>query len=124
MSDLLTFSPPGALDTGTKSFAGAKAVFYNAGTTTPRTVYTDQAESVPAASPLVADAAGLWPEVFASGGAVKVVVTYADDTTAYTLDPCLKVAASGAGAAGVSFAPTIDIPATNVQQAIELAAAL
>lgn len=123
MSDLLTFSPPGALDTGTKSFAGAKATFFNAGTTTPRTVYTDQAESVPAASPLVADAAGLWPEVFASGGAVKVVVTYSDDTTGYTLDPCLKVAAAGAGASGISFAPTIDIPATNVQQAIELAAA-
>ena len=123
MSDLLTFSPPGALDTGTKSFAGAKAVFYDAGTTTPRIVYTDQAESVPAASPLVADAAGLWPEVFASGGAVKVVVTYSDDTTGYTLDPCPKVPAAGASASQISFTPTVGLPFTNVQAAIEGAAA-
>lgn len=119
MSDLLTFSPPGALDTGTKSFAGAKATFFNAGTTTPRTVYTDQAETIPAASPLVADAAGLWPEIFASGGAVKVVVTYSDDTTGYTLDPCTKVAAAGAGAASVSFTPSILRPYDNVQEAID-----
>lgn len=119
MSDLLTFSPPGALDTGTKSFAGAKATFFNAGTTTPRTVYTDQAETIPAASPLVADAAGLWPEIFASGGAVKVVVTYSDDTTGYTLDPCTKVAAAGAGAASVSFTPSVLRPYDNVQAAID-----
>lgn len=119
MSDLLTFSPPGALDTGTKSFAGAKATFFNAGTTTPRTVYTDQAETIPAASPLVADAAGLWPEIFASGGAVKVVVTYSDDTTGYTLDPCTKVAAAGAGAVSVSFTPSAIRPYDNVQEAID-----
>lgn len=120
MSDLLDFSPPGQT---TFTLSGAKARFYNAGTTTLRTVYTDQTETVPHPSPLVADASGRWAQAFVSGGPVKVVVTQADDSTGYTLDPCEKVAAAGAGASQISFAPTVDLPFTNVQAAIEGAAA-
>lgn len=120
MSDLLDFSPPGQT---TFSLSGAKARFYDAGTTTLRTVYTDQGETVPHPDPLLADASGRFPQAFVSGGPVKVVVTQADDSTGYTLDPCEKVAASGAGASQISFAPTIDNPATNVQEAIENAQA-
>lgn len=120
MSDLLDFSPPGQT---TFTLSGAKAYFYDAGTTTPRTVYTDQTETVPHPSPLVADASGRWAQAFVSGGPVKVVVTQADDSTGYTLDPCEKVAAAGAGASQISFSPTVDLPFTNVQAAIEGAAA-
>lgn len=120
MSDLLDFSPPGQT---TFTLSGAKARFYDAGTTTLRTVYTDQSETVPHPSPLIADASGRWPQAFVSGGPVKVVVTQADESTGYTLDPCEKVAASGAGASTISFAPTVDLPFTNVQAAIEGAAA-
>jgi len=120
MSDLLDFSPPGQT---TFTLSAARARFYDAGTTTPRTVYTDQSETVPHPSPLIADASGRWPQAFVSGGPVKVVVTQADESTGYTLDPCEKVAAAGAGASSISFAPTVDLPFTNVQAAIEGAAA-
>lgn len=120
MSDLLDFSPPGQT---TFTLSGAKARFYNAGTTTLRTVYTDQTLTVPHPDPLVADASGRWAQAFVSGGPVKVVVTQADDSTGYTLDPCEKVAAAGAGASQISFSPTVDLPFTNVQSAIEGAAA-
>lgn len=120
MSDLLDFSPPGQV---TFSLSGAKARFYDAGTLTLRTVYADEAESVPHPSPLLANASGIFPQAFVSGGAVKVVVTQADDSTGYTLDPCIKIAATGAGASGISFAPTLDLPFDNVQDAIEGAAA-
>lgn len=116
MSDLLDFSPPGQTS---YSLSGAKARFYNSGTTTPRTVYTGQAEAVAHPVPLVADANGVFPQVFVSGGAVKVVVTKSDDSTGYTLDPCVKTAASGSAASLISFSPTVDIPETNAQAAIE-----
>lgn len=120
MSDLLDFSPPGQV---TFSLAGAKARFFDAGTTTPRTVYTDQTETVPHPVPLLADGSGRFPQAFASGGAIKVVVTQADDSTGYTLDPCEKVAASGSAASQIGFSPTLALPFDNVQTAIEGAAA-
>lgn len=120
MSDLLDFSPPGQ---ATFTLAGAKAYFYDAGTTNARTVYTDQTEAVAHPSPLVADANGMFAQAFTSGGTVKVVVTRSDDSTGYTLDPCEKVAAAGSGASQVSFSPTVALPFTDVQAAIEGAAA-
>lgn len=116
MSDLLDFSPPGQ---ATFSLAGAKARFYDAGTTTPRTVYADEAETVPHPSPLLADSSGRFAQAFVSGGAVKVVVTQSDDSTGYTLDPCVKVSATGSAAASISFTPSVLRPQTNVQDAID-----
>jgi hypothetical protein len=43
--------------------------------------------------------------------------------TLYTLDPCVKVAAAGQGASSISFTPTLALPFTDVQAAIEGAAA-
>ncbi len=116
MSDLLEFSPPGQV---TFSLAGAKARFFDAGTTTPRTVYADEAETIAHPSPLTADSNGRFAQAFVSGGAVKVVVTQADDSTGYTLDPCTKVSATGSAAASISFTPSVAIPQTNVQTAID-----
>lgn len=122
MADLISISPPGQLSNA--SLIGARAFFFDAGTTTPRTVYADQAETVAHPSPLVANGGGLWPAVFVSGSAVKAVVQDAVGAALYTLDPCVKVAATGAAASAVTFAPSISIPATNVQQAIEQVASL
>lgn len=116
MSDLLDFSPPGQV---TFSLAGAKARFFDAGTTTPRTVYADEAGTIPHPSPLLADSNGRFAQAFVSGGAVKVVVTQADDSTGYTLDPCIKVAATGSAANSISFTPSVLRPQTNVQDAID-----
>lgn len=119
MSDVLSFNPSRALDANAVNSPGALAYFYDAGTTTLRTVYADSALTVPHPSPLVADAGGVFAAVYAGGAAIKAVVQTAAGATLYTLDPCVKVPSSGAGASSVSFAPTVEIPVTDVQAAIE-----
>ena len=119
MSDVLSFNPNRALTANIDAAAAARAFFYDAGTTTLRTVYADSALTTPHASPLVANAAGIFPAVYVDGAAVKVVAQDAAGATLYTLDPCVKVAATGATAAQVSFAPSTAAPYTNVQDAID-----
>ena len=122
MSDLIDFSPPGQT---TFTLAGAKARFYDAGTTNLRTVYANEGLTVAHPSPLLADSSGRFEQAFvATGTPTKCVVTRANDATGYTLDPCGKSAAAGASADQISFAPTAEIPETNVQDAIEAVAAL
>lgn len=98
---------------------GAKATFYNSGTTTLQTVYTDAALSVPHPSPVVADAYGVMPPVFMAGAQAKAVVTYSSGAALRTIDPVPKSTAGTTGAAQVSFAPTASIPQLNAQAAIE-----
>src|SRR5690606_6608741 len=107
------------LDGNGEPVPGAQARFYATGTTTPVTVYSDRAETTPHPVPLVADAEGVFPAVFRSGRTLKVVVTDADGVALWTVDPVLTVSAGGGAAASVSFEPTAQIPATNVQAAIE-----
>ena len=119
MSDVLSFNPNRALTANIDAAAAARAFFYDAGTTTLRTVYADSALTIPHASPLVASATGIFPAVYADGAAVKVVAQDAAGATLYTLDPCVKVAATAATAAQVSFAPSAAAPYSNVQAAID-----
>lgn len=118
MSDLVTFNPSRALDGNVKAVPGALAYFYDAGTTTPRTVYADEALTVPHASPLVANSTGIFSQVFVGGGGVRAIVKTAAGATLYDLDPAVKVPSGGAGAASVTFVPTPEIPKSNVQDAI------
>jgi microcystin-dependent protein len=58
--------------------AGAKAYFYDAGTTTPRGVYSDNALSTLHAQPVVADGSGRFPAIYLPTGLAKArVVTSA-----------------------------------------------
>jgi hypothetical protein len=120
MADQVTFNALRALDADGNPVAGAKAYFYETGTTTPVTVYTDTALSVAAASPLVADANGYFDQVFYNGSvSLKVVVDDADDVELFTLDPVATVATASAAASGITFTPTSEIAQSNVQDAIE-----
>ena len=119
MSDVLSFNPNRALTANIDAAAAARAFFYDAGTTTLRTVYADSALTTPHASPLVANASGIFPAVYVDGAAVKVVAQDAAGATLYTLDPCVKVSATAATAAQVSFAPSTAAPYANVQAAID-----
>lgn len=123
MSDILLFNPSRALDDNVDAAPGALAYFYEAGTMTPRTVYADPAETIPHATPLVADATGTFPAAYTSGNAVRAIVKTAAGATLYDLDPCVKFSAAGNAAANVSFNPTIALPFTNVQAAVEGAVA-
>jgi len=121
MSDLISFNPVRALDANGIPVPGAQAFFYNSGTTTPVTVFSDAAETTPHPSPLLADAEGVFPPVFRSGEPLKVDVQTSggESLNGFPLDPVLTVPASGAAAGQVSFEPTSNIPSVNVQAAIE-----
>lgn len=119
MPDVLSFNPSRALDAAADGSPGAKAFFYDSGTTTLRTVYSDAACTVPHASPLVADATGSFAAVFSNAAAIKVVVTDSAGVTLSTIDPCIRVPATGAAASSISFTPTGALPFDNVQAAIE-----
>lgn len=60
---------------GTNAVPNAKAYFFLAGTSTPTTVYADVALTIPLTQPVVADANGVFPEIFLTPGvAYKVDV--------------------------------------------------
>jgi hypothetical protein len=112
-----------ALDANGYIAPGAKATVYADGTSTLITVYSDVAGTIAAANPIIADADGFWPQRYVSEDA-KVAVTDASDVALYTLDPAPLAQGVGADAASISFSPTVPLPQTNVQAAIEAAAAL
>lgn len=120
MADLLAWNVNRAVDTNGDPAAGAKAYFYTPGTSTPKTVYSDASLTIPHSVPLVADAEGVFAQVYTSG-AVKVLITDSADVTltGYPMDPAYFIPASGSGADRITFAPTVDIPQDNVQDAIE-----
>lgn len=111
-------TPEVALDGNGDPVSGAQAYFYYTGTTTPESVYTDAGLGTAHPHPLIADAYGVFPEVFhAADHAIKVVVTDSLGGTLYTIDP-VPITASAASAANVMFTPVSDNTATDVQQAI------
>ena len=107
-----------ALDQNGMIAPGAKATIYADGTSTLITVYSDIDGSVAATNPIVADGDGFWPQRYVTEGA-KAVVTTSADVPLYTLDPAPTSQGTGAAASAVSFAPTLEIPESNVQEAIE-----
>ena len=107
-----------ALDSNGYVISGAKAYVYLTGTFTIIPVYSDEAGTIPASNPVIADANGFFPQRFITQAA-RVAFKLADETTLYTMDPAPTAVGSGAGASQVSFAPTANIPQTTVQTAVE-----
>jgi hypothetical protein len=122
MSNQIISNPPRAFDRNGYTVPGAKMFVYQAGTSTLLDVFSDTAGTVPAENPVIADADGLFPQRYVNQAA-KAVITTADDVILYTLDPAPVVQATGAGASQISFAPSVEVPANNVQSAIDLVAA-
>lgn len=123
MADLLDFAGVRAFTTNAEAGAGYVARFYESGTTTPVTVYTSSDLGTAHGTSVTADASGVFPAVWAAGSAVKCVIETDTGSVVQTIDPVFSYSASATGAAGVSFEPTVDLPYTNVQDAIEGAAA-
>lgn len=111
-----------ALDINGFAVPGALATFYNSGTTALRTVYSDPECTIPHPNPLAANGAGVFPPIYdAEASDIRVLLTDANGTTlsGYPVDPVMRVSTEETGAASVAFAPTVEIPETNVQAAIE-----
>lgn len=123
MANQVLFTPNRALDSNAYALPGATATVYQTGTATLITLYSDESGSVTTSNPITADANGVFPQVFASV-TPKVVVKDSDGATVWTIDPAPTTSSSATGASSISFYPTVDIPETNVQDAIEAAGAL
>lgn len=122
MSEILYPAPLRALDANGVPVGAAQAFFYRTGTTTPLTVYSDEAGTVPHPSPLVADANGIFAPVF-STSAFAAKVDIQDPTSSASLPGYpvnISVASSTAtgAASGIAFSPTDNVPETNTQAAI------
>lgn len=123
MADLLDFAPVRVFTSNAAPGAGYIARFYQSGTTTPVTVYSDLALNTALGSSVTADAEGVFPAVFSAGGAIKATIETPAGAVVTTVDPVQSVAGGAAAAETVTFTPTVDLPFTNVQAAIEGAAA-
>lgn len=121
MAQQALFTPNRALDANAYAQPGATATFYASGTMTLITVYSDEAGTIATTNPITADGNGVFPQVFFNGEA-KVIVRDADGATLWTVDPCPATSGDVTGAASVSFNPTVAVPQTNVQAAIEAVA--
>src|ERR1043165_6507765 len=122
MADVLNFTVNRAFDINGDPAPGAQAFFFDAGTSNPRTVFADPEGSIPHPSPLVANSEGVFPPVYSSGGSGVSVEMLDEDGVmldGYPLPLAVRVPGEGFNASGISFSPTGDIPATNVQEAIE-----
>jgi hypothetical protein len=88
MTATISFNPNRALTANVTAAAGARVFFYDSGTTNLKTVYADNGRTIPHPSPLLADSAGIFPQVFGpQGEPIKAVVQTSAGATLYTLDP-------------------------------------
>lgn len=76
------------IDSSVRVTPGAKAWFYQTGTTTPQNTFTDSALTIPSANPVVADANGVFPVVYLDPTLIyKLTLTTSADVLIYTADP-------------------------------------
>jgi hypothetical protein len=66
---------------------GAKLYFFASGTSTPLTTFSDPTLDTPNDNPVVADAAGILPNIFLQPLQYKVMLTDANDVEVWTADP-------------------------------------
>lgn len=120
MSDLHFFAPVRAYDADGQPVAGALARFYQTGTLTLVDVFQNEEETTLHPSPLEADASGLFPPVYSSVP-VKVIVTDPDgvELPGYPMELAFSSPGDQSSASDVSFTPSVAIPETDVQGAIE-----
>lgn len=84
------FSPPRfiAVDGAGNPYANAKLYFYQTGTTTLQTVYSDSSATVALTNPVVADANGLFAAIYlSSSNLYKAVLQDSSGNTIWTTDP-------------------------------------
>ena len=88
MAQLFTGERLTVFDNNGRVIAGALLYFYQTGTTTLQTVYSDSGATVALSNPVVADANGLFPAIYLSNvNAYKTVLKTAAGVTVRTTDP-------------------------------------
>lgn len=105
----------------------AKLYVYQSGTATQVDVFANVGLTTQHSQPIVANADGVFPAAYtAYTEPLRLLATDEDDVAlaGYPMDNIVPELASAQDASGVSFDPTEDLPFTNVQDALEGAAAL
>lgn len=112
-----------ALDGNGKPIAGAKLYTFTAGTTTPVTTYSDNALSSAQASPVVADANGLFPTIYLPAGSYKFKLDNASDVEQWVQDNIAPPIPADNGVIAVANGGTNATTATEARTNLEAAAA-
>lgn len=89
MAAELFIQPSRALDNNADPYAGAKAFFYQTGTTTLQSVFTTAALSVAHANPVIADSSGKFPNIYMNSTLdYRVVIKNSTESvTLHDIDP-------------------------------------
>lgn len=136
MSQLFSLPKTRPLTTGGNVMPGSLLYFYEVGTTTPGTVYSDYACSVVLSQPVVADSAGQFASIYlnaardvvlkSSSGATiygpETVPTFTSDGV--TTSNLASYTDAAKGAALVGFGSSLNYPANTVGDALEGVAVL
>jgi hypothetical protein len=94
----------GIMDDEGNPLAGGKVYFYEAGTTTPQSVYLDRDKTTAASNPVVLDIYGR-AEIYADG-IYKVVVTDSDDSSVWDIDNVEMIPIGGTDFDGIDIGQT------------------
>lgn len=94
---------------------GAKLYFYESGTSTLVTVYTDEALTIPNTNPVISDPTGNFGNIFLAADIYKVVLKTALDIEVFTADPVIVTDnfTAGAGLININNALTTAILTNN-----------
>lgn len=87
--------------------SGCKLYFYETGTLTAKTTYSDEALTTPNSNPVVCDAWGRQADIWFDGAA-RLRVYDSDDVLLYEIDPIYTTATSGGSGAGGAGLPDDD----------------
>jgi hypothetical protein len=98
MAEQFVLSNHQEFDSNGLPLAGAKLYFFESGTTTPATTYSDNALSVANAHPIVADASGRFGPIYLAVDDYKIQLDNSSDVNQWTNDPYVVVAGSTPGA--------------------------
>ena len=119
MADQIIYQQHRVTDDDGLPVAGAKVNVYATGTLTRIDTFSDSAATMIQTNPIIADASGYFGQMFTADSGVRLVVTDAANVTLYDIDPAPVTLATNAGAGSISFTPTVNIPYSTVQAAIE-----
>lgn len=110
-----------ATDEDLNAVADATAYFYEAGSSTPLVVYTDNTLATPRGTSVAADANGVFPQCWvAAGTAVKVNIVdeFGVPQPGFPQDNYPRFSDGGQSASDVVFGPVVGNTETNAQDAI------
>lgn len=119
MADLFKLPKAVPIDSAGRPYPGAKAYFFEVGTSTPKDTYTDETLATPNAHPVVADANGVFAPIWLNG-AYKLTLNTSEDALIYTValvtDETLSQAELGAILYPITSAETsAGVTPTNYQ---------